>query len=35
METHQDEISVGLFFWPALAMVYGVLISGAIWLIWG
>jgi len=35
MEAHQGNISIGLFFWPALALMYGFLILAAAWFIWG
>jgi hypothetical protein len=35
METHQSNINVGLIFWPALALMYGLLILTAVWFIWG
>jgi len=35
METHQDTLSIGLIFWPALALMYGTLITIAVWIIWG
>ena len=35
METHQSSISIGTFFWPALALMYGLLITTAVWFVWG
>jgi len=37
METHQssNNIEIGLIFWPTLALIYGFLITSAVWYIWG
>jgi hypothetical protein len=35
METQQSNLNIGLIFWPTLAMMYGLLISSAVWYIWG
>lgn len=35
METHQSSTNIGLIFWPTLAMIYGFLITSAVWFIWG
>jgi|GEM_PF-4326671 hypothetical protein len=35
MEAQQSNVSIGLIFWPALALMYGVLIIAAVWFVWG
>jgi len=31
----ESGFSVGLIFWPALILLYGLLIAAGIWIIWG
>lgn len=35
MEAQESNFSIGLIFWPALALMYGFLIITAVWFIWG
>lgn len=35
MQTEQSSFSIGVIFWPTLALMYTGLIAAGIWFIWG
>lgn len=35
MQPQESTISIGVIFWPTLAMLYAGLIAAGVWVIWG
>lgn len=35
MEMQQSTMSIGIIFWPTLALMYAALIATGVWFIWG
>ena len=35
MEAQESSFNIGVIFWPALVLMYGLLIAMGVWIIWG